>query len=122
MTIALYCVLIAALMPLIWTGYAKFSGPGFNNNTVRDFQAELKGKRQRAHWAHLNSFEAFPPFAAAVLVSHLVHGPSQTANIIALLWVAFRTLYGIFYIADMATPRSLVWLGATICWIALFFL
>ena len=27
----------------------------------------------RAHWAHLNGIEAFPPFAAAVIVAQLVH-------------------------------------------------
>ena len=70
MTTAYWCMLIAAFLPLAFTGVAKFSGPGFNNNRPRDFQAGLTGFRQRAHWAHLNSFEAFPPFAAAVVMAH----------------------------------------------------
>jgi uncharacterized MAPEG superfamily protein len=121
MTIALYCILVAALMPIMWTGIAKFSGPGFNNRTPRNFQERLTGVRQRAHWAHLNSLEALPPFAAAVLVSHVVNGASSSADYLALTWVACRVLYGVLYLVDQATLRSLAWAAATACWIALFF-
>jgi uncharacterized MAPEG superfamily protein len=121
MTIAFYCVLIAAFLPILFTAIAKFTGPGFNNNSVRNFQEKLDGMRQRAHWAHLNSFEAFPPFAAAVVIAHLVHGANPTVNMLALAFVGLRLVYGALYIADLATMRSLVWLGAVGTWVAMYF-
>jgi uncharacterized MAPEG superfamily protein len=121
MSIAFYCVLIAAFLPIVWTGIAKFSGPGFNNFTPRDFQAGLSGMRQRAHWAHLNSFEAFPPFAAAVLIAHAIHGANATIDALAMGFIAMRILYGVFYMLNWATPRSVVWFAAVLCWVAMYF-
>ena len=121
MTVAFYCVLIAAFLPILFTGVAKFSGKGFNNNSVRDFQSSLTGMRQRAHWAHLNSFEAFPPFAAAVVIAHLAHGANQTVNQLAIAFIVLRLVYGALYIADLASMRSVVWLAAVGCWVAMYF-
>jgi uncharacterized MAPEG superfamily protein len=122
MTIAFYCVLIGAVMPLFWTGYAKFSAGRYNNFKPRDFQAKMEGKQQRAHWAHLNAFEAFPPFAAAVIIAHLVHGPSAWLNYLAIAWVVMRLIYGFLYIFNRAYERTTVWMLATACWVAMFFL
>lgn len=119
MTIAYWCVMIAAFLPLLFTGIAKFSGPGFNNHTPRDFQARLEGFRQRAHWAHLNSFEAFPPFAAAVIIAHQLGLQQATLDGLAIGFIVARLAYGAFYIADRATLRSLAWLAAVICWVTM---
>jgi uncharacterized MAPEG superfamily protein len=121
MTIAFYCVLIAAFLPIVWTGIAKFSGPGFNNFAPRDFQSGLSGMRQRAHWAHLNSFEAFAPFAAAVIIAHLLHGANANVDKLAMGFIALRVLYGLFYIWNLATPRSIVWFAAVLCWVMMYF-
>lgn len=122
MTTAYWCMLIAAFLPLAFTGVAKFSGPGFNNNRPRDFQAELTGFRQRAHWAHLNSFEAFPPFAAAVLMAHQLGLTQSTLDQLAIGFIVARLAYFAFYVADMAALRSLAWGAATASWVAMFFL
>lgn len=122
MTIAYWCVLVAAFLPLAFTGVAKFSGPGFNNNRPRDFQAGLTGFRQRAHWAHLNSFEAFPPFAAAVLMAHQLGLAQGTLDMLAIGFIVARLAYFAFYLTDQATLRSLAWGAATGCWVAMFFL
>lgn len=122
MTIAYWCVLVGAFLPVLLTGVAKFSGPGFNNFKPRDFQERLAGFRQRAHWAHLNSFEAFPPFAAAVIIAHQLGAGGSTADLLALGWVGFRLLYAVLYIANLATLRSLAWLGGVACWVGLFVL
>jgi uncharacterized MAPEG superfamily protein len=122
MTIAYWCIMIAAFLPLAFTGVAKFGGPGFNNNRPRDFQAELTGFRQRAHWAHLNSFEAFPPFAAAVLMAHHLDVAQHTLDMLAMGFIASRIAYFAFYLADQATLRSVAWGAATGCWVAMFFL
>lgn len=122
MTTAYWCMLIAAFLPLAFTGVAKFSGPGFNNNRPRDFQAGLTGFRQRAHWAHLNSFEAFPPFAAAVLMAHQLGLTQSTLDQLAIAFIVARLAYFAFYLADMAALRSLAWVAATASWVAMFFL
>jgi uncharacterized MAPEG superfamily protein len=120
MTIAYWCVLAAALMPFLFTGIAKFSGPGFRNDTPRDFQARLTGMRQRAHWAHLNSFEAFPPFAAGVIIAHQLQATQGTVDALALGFVAARLVYGLLYMANQPTLRSIVWMVALGCTVALF--
>jgi uncharacterized MAPEG superfamily protein len=120
MTIAYWCVLVAALLPIVFTGVAKFAGPGFNNARPRDFQAKLEGFRARAHWAHLNSFEAFPPVAAGVIIAHQRHVAQGRIDALALTFIAARIVYGVLYIANLPTLRSLVWLVALGCVVALF--
>lgn len=123
MTIGFWCVLIAALLPLIWTSVAKFTGGGFSdadNHNPRDVLAALDGYRKRAYWAQLNSFEAFPPFAAAVLIAHFVHAAQPTIDNLAIAFIVFRLAYGLCYIKDLARLRSTVWAAAMACMIGLF--
>jgi len=120
MAIAYSCLLIAAVLPLIFAGYAKFSTKGYDNSAPREFLEKLQGKSKRAHYAQLNSFEAFPSFAAAVIVSHLAGVASSHITILAVLFIIFRILYGICYIADKHSLRSTVWFGGFFCVIALF--
>ncbi len=122
MTIAFYCVLSAAFLPLLFTAIAKFAGPGFNNFKPRNFQEKLEGFRQRAHWAHLNSFEAFPPFAAAVVIAHLAHNANGTIDRLAMAFVVLRIAYGFAYIANRPTIRSLLWTAAVACWVSMYFI
>ncbi|NGY05193.1 MAPEG family protein [Solimonas terrae] len=119
MTTALWCVLIAALLPYVFTGISKAS-KRFDNAAPRDYQEASTGWRKRAHWAQLNSFEAFPAFAAAVIVAHLVVGPNATADKLAMSFVAARLVYGGLYVANKATLRSLVWFIGIACVIGLF--
>jgi uncharacterized MAPEG superfamily protein len=120
MTTAYWCVLVAALLPFLFTGIAKFSGPGFNNHTPRDFQDRLDGMRKRAHWAHLNSFEAFPPFAAAVIIAHQLGAAQGRVDGLAIGFIVARLAYGFLYMADLATLRSLAWVAALGCVVGLF--
>lgn len=120
MTTAYWCVLIAALLPIFFTGIAKFSGPGFRNDTPRDFQAGLTGMRQRAHWAHINSFEAFPPFAAAVIIAHQLHADQGWIDGLAIGFIVARLVYGFLYMANWPSLRSVVWTIALGCTVALF--
>ncbi len=119
MTIAFWCVLAAALLPLLFSAIAKWSGR-FDNHHPRDYMDRLEGWRRRAHAAQLNSFEAFPVFAAAVVINHVVAGANDTANGLALAFIALRLAYGALYIADYAMLRSLVWTVAVGCTLALF--
>ncbi|MGA9342566.1 MAG: MAPEG family protein [Rhodanobacteraceae bacterium] len=121
MPIAYWCILAAALLPLLFTAIAKGLGRRqFDNAAPRDFQARLQGAPARAHWAHLNSLEAFAPFAAAVLVAEQLHVAQGRIDALALAFVALRLAYGACYIANQATLRSVVWGLALLCVIALF--
>lgn len=122
MTIAYWCVMVAAFLPILFTGFAKFSGPGFNNRRPRDFQAQLEGFRQRAHWAHLNSFEAFPPFAAATIIAHQLGVAQDRIDALAIGFIVARLIYFVCYVANQANLRSLAWVAATGCWVAMLVL
>jgi uncharacterized MAPEG superfamily protein len=122
MTVAYWCVLIAAIIPFLFTGIAKAGARGFNNRRTRVFQDSLTGWRQRAHWAHQNGFEAFPPFAAAVIIAHLAAAEQTQIDALSIAFILLRLAYGGLYIADQPTLRSLVWFGGLICVVALFFI
>lgn len=121
MTIALWCVLAAAFLPYPFSAAAKWSRR-FDNHSPRVYLEATTGWQKRSHWAQLNSFEAFPAFAAAVIVNHMVLGPNAVANQLALAFIASRIIYGMFYITDWALARSIAWFAAALCSVALFVL
>ncbi|MCK0538758.1 MAPEG family protein [Alcanivorax quisquiliarum] len=112
MTTAYWCLLVAIFLPYLFTVLAKFRGdfgPKQNHNP-REFLEALQGARKRAHWAQQNSFEVTPAFLAAVLVAQTLGTmPQSTLDSLAIAWLISRVVFGICYIADWATLRSLVW-------------
>ncbi len=120
MTIALWCVLFAGLMPLVFAGVAKAGDRTFNNRRPRDWYESVTGYRKRAWWAQQNSHEAFAFFAAAVLVAHVAGAAQPLVDALAVAFIAFRIAYGICYLADIHLARSLMWLGGMICSVWLF--
>ena len=102
MTIAFWCVLIGAILPYVPFGLIK----GLNPRLPRMGVSDLQGLSARAHGAHLNAFESFPAFAAAVIVSHLVQGGSTFANVAALLYIVARIGHMAFYLMDKQPLRS----------------
>jgi uncharacterized MAPEG superfamily protein len=120
MTIAFWCVLVAGLMPYITVGIAKYD-KSFDNNAPRDWLQKQDGYRKRANAAHLNCFEAFPLFAAAVIIAYVARAPQDVCNALAVAWVIARTAFIWAYISDKASLRSVVWVIALGITIALFF-
>jgi uncharacterized MAPEG superfamily protein len=120
MTLAYWCVLIAAVLPYVWVGFAKYPLREYDNNAPRDYEEKLTGRRRRAHWAHSNAFEAFAPFAAAAIIAHQAHANQAVVNALALAFIAARILHGVLYMADQAALRSLVWSVGYLCVVALF--
>ena len=120
MFIAYFCILIAAVIPLILAGYAKFSSAGYDNSNPREFLSKLEGRAKRANFAQLNSFEAFPVFAAAVIIAHLAGVLQERITLLAIFFVIFRIAYCICYIADKHALRSAVWFCAYFCVISLY--
>ena len=86
MTIALWCIFIAATLPYVPFSYVK----GLDPIQPRHHVGDLAERSLRAYGAHLNGLETFPWFAAAVIVSHIVGGPSRIADILAVLYILVR--------------------------------
>lgn len=122
MTTAYWCVLAAGLMPYLFVAVAKGAGSRYNNREPRVWEQKLAGLPARAHAAHLNSFEAFPFFAAAVIIAHLMQAPQARIDQLALAFIALRLGYGVCYLAGWHWVRSLVWLLAMGCCVMMFFL
>ncbi len=124
MTIAYYCVLFAGILPILWAGYAKKAN-GFkmkDNAAPRVYMESLKGAGQRANWAQQNSWESFAPFAAAVIIANLCNANPERIDLYAGTFIVARVLYGIFYITDKSTLRSLVWMVGMAATYGLYYL
>jgi len=122
LTIADWCLLAAGLVvPFIFTIYAKAS-KDFDNAKPREYMERLDGARKRAHWAVQNGYETFPLFIAAVLLAERAGVVQSTVNVLAVVFVISRLVYGTLYVCDKATPRSLVWVVSMVCVVSLFVL
>ena len=103
MTVAIWCVLVAALLPYV--PFALVSRQ-VDQRAPRIAALQLEGLAACAHGAHLNAFEAFPFFAAAVIVSQVVEGASATVAWLAIAFVVARIGHIGFYLADRPSLRS----------------
>lgn len=108
MTMALWCVLAVGIMPVLTVAIAKW-GTRLDNNHPRDWAQTLDGYRRRAYAAHQNAYEAFPLFAAAVIVAQMRGVPQDKLDALAVMVLLARLAYVGFYVLDRATLRSLVW-------------
>ena len=120
MTLAYWMVLVAAMLPYIAVGYAKLR-PNYNNHAPRVGIEQLPPAKQRAYWAHLNAFEAFPPFAAAVIIAHQLQASQGRVDVLALAFVVLRLLYVAAYVANKANLRSVIWMLAVLANVAILF-
>ncbi len=119
MHLAYWMVLVAALLPYLTVGGAK-AQRGYDNADPRAYLARLRGWRARADAAHRNHFEAFPAFAAAVIIAQLRQMPQHRIDLLAVAFVVIRLIYTGCYLADLAPVRSLVWAAGLACVVALF--
>jgi uncharacterized MAPEG superfamily protein len=118
MTILIWCLFIATLLPFLAKGPVAFAMNklgGYNNNHPRDQQSELTGFGARALAAHQNAFESLIIFAPAVLLAIATHHTGENIALLAIAHVCARVAYNIFYLMDIDKLRSLVWFVATIC-------
>jgi len=108
------CVFIAFLLNLLSKGplaLAMSRRPrGYDNKHPRDQEATLEGWGRRAFAAHHNGFEAFPAFAAAVLIAQISGADAVWSARLALVFVVARTLYLPLYIFNLDILRSTVWM------------
>lgn len=89
MLIAYGCIIVAACLPYLWAVLAKTSAPGYNNKDPRGWVARQESYRVRnAYAAHLNAFEAFPAFAAAVLMAQFAQVDAQHVAWLSMAFIA----------------------------------
>ncbi len=128
-TIAYWCVLVAAILPIVCAGIAKYGmfgksrrDGGYDNNNPRTWLAKQADWRARANAAQANTFEALPFFFAAVIIAHQLQARQALVDIFAFMFVVLRIAYIVMYVADMATTRSALWVSALAINIAILFI
>jgi len=128
-TVAYWCVLIVAVLPIVCAGIAKwgmFGKPlnqgGFDNGEPRAWLTRQTEWRARANAAQSNSFEAMPFFIGAVVIAHQLGAHQGRLDILAFLFVVLRIIYIMMYIAGMANVRTLVWVSAFALNVGILFL
>ena len=78
--------------------------------------------RARALGAHQNGIEAFPFFAAAVLLAEFRGAPQNLINELAVLFVIVRIAYVLTYVGNRPRLRSILWNIGFVINVAIFFL
>lgn len=120
----IYLILIACLLPYVFAMIAKKTA-GFkakDNQHPRDFLAKTTGLAARANAAQQNSFESLPLFIAAILMAEYMVISQTVIMTFGMAYIVLRILYGICYLANWATLRSIVWLLSLLCPILLLIL
>jgi uncharacterized MAPEG superfamily protein len=127
-TVAYWCVLVAALLPLACAWLAKgssFGKPrragGFDNHEPRAWLARLTDWRARANAAQANSFEALPFFIGAVIIAHQLGAPQTRVDALAVVFVTLRIIYIAMYVAGLPAIRSGIWVLALAANIGILF-
>ncbi len=122
MTQALWMVLIAGAMPYLFVVMAKNRIKEYDNNKPRVYCENLPEDdwRKRMYWAHQNSFEIFPLFAAAIIIGQMVGKDQAMLDQYALYFIITRFVYGALYAVDMAALRTITWFLGVLCIVRIF--
>lgn len=113
----IYLILIACLLPYIFTIIAKVAG-GFqtrDNQAPREFLAKTTGLAARANAVQQNSFESLPLFIAAILMAEYMVVPQGFTMMMGTAYIVLRIIYGICYLLNLATLRSIIWFLSMAC-------
>lgn len=119
MPFALWCVLAAAILPILSAFPAKLTKE-FDNARPRDPGFWKDGFRARAAAAQANGYEAFPLFAVAVVTGLWQGGNPEWIDNLAGLFIGARVIFVFCYWTDRSTPRSLAWAVGFAASVAIF--
>jgi uncharacterized MAPEG superfamily protein len=123
MTVAEWCIFASLMLSLLSIASVKWLRFGrFDNSKPRDPAFYESPFAARALGAHQNGIEAFPFFAAAVLLAEFRACPQNLINELAALFVIVRIAYVFTYIGNRPTLRSILWSIGFAINIAIFFL
>lgn len=120
----IYLILIACLLPYVFAVIAKVAG-GFraqDNQNPREFLSKTTGLAARAHAVQQNSFEGLPLFIAAILIAEYMVLPQSIIMTFGIAYIVLRIIYGLCYVLNWATLRSIVWFMALSCPVLLLLL
>ena len=118
MTILIWCLIVAALLPFIAKiplAIAMNKAGGYDNNHPRDQQAKLEGVGARALAAHQNAFKSLIIFSAAILLAVKTDTTNQTVQLLAIAHVVLRIIYNVMYLLNLGALRSTCWAVAIGC-------
>lgn len=128
-TIAYWCVLVAAILPIVCAGIAKYGmfgkslkQGGYDNHNPRAWLARQTDWRARSNAAQANTFEALPFFFVAVVIAHQLQARQAVLDILAFMFIVLRMAYIMMYVADMAKTRTCIWAAALTVNISILFL
>lgn len=124
MTTPLWCLVLAAIAPIVLAGIGarlriKQLGK-LDNNHPRVQALELRGPAARAYAAQQNAWEALAIFSAAVFSAHLAGAAPGASAAAAIVFVGARVLHPFFYIRDLPGPRTVTFLTGLVCSLTLF--
>jgi uncharacterized MAPEG superfamily protein len=123
MTVAEWCLFASLMLTLVSIAAVKWLRFGvFDNSKPRDPAFYDDPIAARALGAHQNGIEAFPFFAAAVLLAEFRSCPQSLVNELAILFVIVRIAYVFTYIGNRPTLRSILWSIGFAINIGIFFL
>ncbi|WP_353142419.1 MAPEG family protein [Acinetobacter pragensis] len=120
----IYLILAACLLPYVFTFIAK-KASGFtakDNQNPREFLANATGLARRANAVQQNSFESLPLFIGAVLMAEYMVIPQTFIMTLGIAYIVLRIIYGICYLVNWATLRSIVWTLSMLCPVCLLLL
>ncbi|VTU28922.1 MAPEG family protein [Variovorax sp. RA8] len=123
LTLAYWCVLVAALLPYLAAYIAKIGSFRLRDNQApRNWMERQAGWRARALAAQNNSFEGLPFFIGAVVIAHQLGAAQARLDMLAAAYVLLRIVYIALYIRGFGTARSTVWALAFALNIAILFI
>ncbi|MGE8685011.1 MAG: MAPEG family protein [Acinetobacter sp.] len=120
----IYLILGACLLPYAFTFIAK-KAAGFklsDNQNPREVLARSTGLASRANAVQQNSFESLPLFIAAILMAEYMVIQQQFIMTFGIAYLVLRVIYGMCYLANWATLRSIIWTLSMLCPICLLLL
>jgi uncharacterized MAPEG superfamily protein len=123
MTVAEWCVFGALMLSLLTIASIKWIGfRRFDNSRPRDPAFYDDPIRARALGAHQNGIEAFPFFAAAVLLAEFRLCPQRFIDELAVLFLIVRIAYVFTYLGNRPTLRTILWSVGFAINVAIFFM
>jgi len=120
MSIALWCLMIAGILPIVCAGISKAGASDYDNRAPREWLARQEGYRRRANAAQANSWEAFTWFGIAMAIALVTKADPSKLDFLAMFFLASRILYIGFYVMDKSSLRTLAWLAGFITTLTVF--
>ena len=122
LTLAYWCVLIAAVLPYLSAYLAKAGAYGPRDNAApREWASRQSGWRSRANAAQANGFEGLPFFIGAVVIAHQLGAAQGRIDLLAGAYVVLRVVYVGLYVAGIGGLRSAVWALGFLANVAILF-